>query len=167
MPCAQITDLANAIWNDLSQPSSTPVSYIQSKLTSNAYIGQLNVLTANCYTIISGDIAPPLGTDEQGIYALMYERDYYTRKVNDLANGTDINWITLKDGDSTIVRSNIVDQMRLYRDMQKQLNDQLGKSVAAYRQDASTSKSVDFYGIDNGWIVGNNYPGAFIEGPGS
>jgi len=166
MACAAITDLATNIWNDLGQPTDTPVSYIQSKLISNAFLGQLNTLTANCYTIVSGDISPVLSTDEQGIYAMLYERDFYTRKVNVLANGTDIDWVVIKDGDSSISRSNIVDKMRVYRDMQAQLNNQLKVAVAAYRQDASNGQSVDFYGIDNSWAGGNSYPGGFTEAPG-
>jgi len=165
MACsAYLSDLSQNIWNDLGQPTDTPVSYIQSKLTSNGFLGKLNALTANCYTIIAGDISPVLGVDEQGIYALMYEQDFYARKLNVLANGTDIDWISIRDGESTITRSNIVDKMRIYRDMQKQLNDQLNKLVAAYRQDASTSKSVDYYSIDNGWRNGSIYPGGYGQG---
>lgn len=162
-----ILDMATQIWNDLGQPTDTPVSYIQSKLISNTFLGKLNALTANCYVIVSGDISPVLGVDEQGIYALMYEQDFWTRKANILANGTDIDWVVIRDGESSISRSNIVDKMRLYRDMQKQLNDQLNKTIAAYRQDLSTSKSVDYYGIDNGWNDGTIYPGgATIYPPG-
>ncbi len=165
MPCNYITDMSQQIWNDIGQPTDTPVSYIQTKLTSSAFLGQLNTLTANCYMIVSGDIAPALGTDEQAIYAMLYERDFWMRKTSLLANGTDIAWTRLTDGESTVVRSSIVDQMRLYRDMQKQLNDQLSKAIAAYRQDASTSKSVDFYGIDNGWRAGDVYGGGYLQSP--
>lgn len=163
MACAYLTDLATNIWNDIGQPTDTPVSYIQSKLISNPFLGKLNSLTANCFVIITGDILPALNTDEQGIYALMYEADFYTRKVNVLLNGTDIAWTTLKDGDSTITRSSIVDQARLYRDMQKQLNDQLRVIVAAYRQTNANARSVDFYSQNNNWN-GNWYNGGFMQG---
>lgn len=159
MACSPyLTDISTSIWNDIGQPTDTPVSYIQSKLTSNAFLGKLNVLTANCYTIVSGDIAPPLGTDEQGIYAMLYEQDFYTRKINVLANGTDVAWVTIVDGESRITRSDTVSQMKLYATMQKQLNQQLNLAVAAYRQDNSIAQSVDYYDIDNGFNDGAVYP---------
>lgn len=159
MPCAAITDLANSIWQNIGSPTDTPVSYIQSKLVSSAFLGKLNVLTDNCYVVVAGDIVPPLGTDEQSIYALMYEVDFYTRKVNALMGGTDVAWTRLTDGDSTIVRSSSVDVARLYRDMQKQLNDQLRVLVTAYRQASAQSRSVDFYDIDPNWNSGGSLNG--------
>jgi hypothetical protein len=52
MSCsAYLTDLAASIFNDLGQPTDMSVAYIQSKLTSNAFLGKLNNLTTNCHTI--------------------------------------------------------------------------------------------------------------------
>lgn len=166
MSCASITDLANSIHQDIGSPTDTPVSYIQSKLVTAAFLGKLNVLTDNCYTVVTGDIVPALGTDEQAIYALMYEVDFYTRKVNALMGGTDLAWTRLTDGDSTIVRSSNVDVARLYRDMQKQLNDQLRVLVTAYRQAGAGSRSVDYYDIDPNWNagLGNGNGGSYLQG---
>lgn len=166
MACsAYLSDLSTVIWQDIGSPTDTPVSYIQSKLTSSTYLGQLNSLTANCFTIVSGDISPALGNEEQGIYAAMYEADFYTRKVNALMGGTDIAWTSLVDGDSRITRSSIVDQARLYRDMQKELNLKVKNLVSAYRQDNSNGRSVDFYDINNGWHNGI-YGGGYVQGGG-
>lgn len=152
MSCAAyLTDLSQQIWNDIGQPTDMPVSYIQSKLVSAAFLGKLNSLTANCFTVTTGDISPPLGTDEQAIYAAMYETDFYTRKANALLNGTDIDWISIQDGDGRIVRSSTLDKARLYRDLQKEQYLQLKNLVAAYRQDNANGRSVDFFDIDNGW----------------
>lgn len=165
MACSSyITDISQSIWNDLGQPTDMPVSYIQSKLLSNAFLGDLNLLTTNCHTLVSGDIAPPLDINEQALYALMYERDFYNQKLNVLANGTDIAWVSLADGDSRIVRSSIVDMMRLYRDMQNQLNRQVNNLAYNYRQADAFARAVNYLDIDNSWNGSTAYDGGGIVG---
>lgn len=165
MSCsAYITDLAQSIYLDLDSPSNLSVAAIQSKLVSSAFLGQLNSLVGQCHAIATGDISPVLDTDEQGIYAKMYESDFWTRKIAAIANGTDINWVSLRDGDSSIVRASPVDQMRLYRDMQKQLNDELRILSNAYRADGATTRDVAFYNVVNG--LGYGLPDGFVGNPG-
>ena len=164
MSCSTyITSLAQNIWNDLGQPTDMTVAYIQSKLTSNAFLGKINALTTNCHEIVDGDIVPVLDINEQAIAALQYEADYYISKFNTLANGTDIAFITIADGDSRITKASIVDLMRVYRDMQKQLNAQLNALAYNYRQADAFARSVDYLSVDNswngiGWWMGNSYP---------
>jgi hypothetical protein len=156
--CALITNLANQIWQDLGQPSDTPVSYIQSVLVGGASLGRFNALTANCYAIVAGDIVPAMGLEEQGIYTLMYEVDFYTRKINALTNGSDIDYVTIVDGDSRITRTSTLDKIRLLRDMQSQLQRQLRILLSSYRQGRSNARTVDFYDIDSSWA-------GYIGGP--
>lgn len=156
MSCpAYISDLSQAIWVDLNSPSDLSVATIQTKLVSSAFLGRLNSLVGACHTITTGDISPVLDTDEQGFYSLMYQSEFYNRKIAALANGTDIGWISLAEGDSRIVQASPVDRMRLYRDMQKQLNDELRVLTNAYRADGATTRDVAFYNIVNG--IGYGY----------
>lgn len=170
MSCsAYITDLASFIWNDLGQPSSLSVSAIQTKLTSAGFLGQFNVQAATCYQITTGDISPALGNYEQGIYVMMYERDFYTRKLNQLLDGDATPWTRLTDGDSTIVRTSIADLARIYRDMQSQLNAQLQMALAAYRRGQSMPSSVDYFTLTNGNWYYDPYGGpigGYMVGPG-
>lgn len=162
MSCAYITDTANQIWIDLGSPTDMSVSYIQSKLSSGAFLGRLNVLLGTCYTLVNGDIVPALGLAEQGLYAMLFQVDYYTRKVNQLANGLGGNTVvSLAEDDRRIVFVNTVDKMRLYRDMQKQLMDQLDKDISAYRNDALSPQDVKFYNFLNGFYgCGGGYVGS-------
>lgn len=144
MSCTSITDLATSIWNDLGQPSSISVSYIQSRLVSNSSLGQLNNLTQTCFSGISGSITPALSPDEQAIYAALYVRDYYTTKLSQVMNGYDTSFTRLTEGDSTIVRSSVSEMGKVYKDMQRQLNDQLQYLVSAYRTNPMQTRSVDF-----------------------
>jgi len=171
MPCAYLTDLATFIWNDLGSPSDLSVPSIQTKLTSEAFLGQLNSLTANCYSLVTGDISPVLGNREQGIYAMMYEKDFYTRKLNQLMAGDAIMWTRVQDGDSSIVRSDLVNVARLYRDMQKQLDEQLNMVIGSYRKGRAMPSSVDYFTLTNsrwyygayGGPIGGLGPGALIS----
>lgn len=164
MPCAYITDLAQQIWNDLGQPSGQPVSYIQSKLVSPPYVGKLNNLISTCYASVTGDVSPPLGEQEQGIYQSMYEMDYYTTKLTQTLAGLSPGVIELRDGDSTIRFTNPVEQAKVYKELQRQLGEQLFWQVSAYRGQASQPSAVDMYTIVNlpggEGYGGNNTPAA-------
>lgn len=151
MDCAYLTDLATSIWNELGEPTDMPVSYIQSVLVSNAFLGDLNVLTTNCHVTVSGAIDPPLDVNEQALASLMYQRNFYTSKLNQIANGTDIPFVSIQDGDSRITRVNFGEMMKVYRDMQKQLNMQVNNLAYNYRQADAMARSVSYLNIDNSW----------------
>lgn len=157
MACSPyLTDLATVIWNDLGQPSGMPVSFIQSQLVSNSYVGRLNNQIATCYTSVSGDISPALGNTEQAIYAMMYEMGYYQTKLAQTLAGLNPGIVSLQDGDSRIVFTNSVEQAKVYKEMQKQLNDQLTMAVSQYRQQESQPSAVDMPLIVNGaWAYGS------------
>lgn len=147
--CSSITDLATTIWNDLGQPSGQPVSYIQSKLVSQPYVGKLNNLISTCYAAVTGTICPALGEQEQGIYQSMYEMDYYTTKLNQTLAGLSPGVIELADGDSKIRFVNPVEQAKVYTTQQRMLNEQLFWQVSAYRGMAAQPSAVDMYTILN------------------
>lgn len=149
MPCAYISDMAEIIFTDLGSPSGYSPSYIQSKLVSPSYIGRLNNLIATCYTTVSGDISPALGTDEQGIYTLLYENAWYTTKLNQTLAGLNPGVIEIRDGDSTMRFVSPVEQAKVYKDMQRQTAEQLGIQIASYRQQKSQPSSVDYLTIVN------------------
>jgi hypothetical protein len=157
----QIEDLAASIWADLGDPTDLSVLVIQTKLASDAFIGKLNVLLGTCYTVTAGIIAPPLGTSEQAMYALLYQVGFWGRKIAQLSAGLIQPVVSLAEGDSRIVFSNRVDIMRIYRDEQKQALDELYKLVAAYRNDALAPQDIRFYNIsnDNDGYYGNGYVG--------
>lgn len=167
MSCASATDLASFIWNDLGSPTNLSVAAIQTKLITDGYLGQFNVLTANCYSISGGSITPAMGNEELGMYGMMYERDYYTTKLNQLLNGDAIAWTRLTDGDSTVVRSSVVDIARVYRDMQQQLNGQLQMAIGSYRKGRAQPSSVDYFTFTNSrWYYGAYGGPVGVAGPG-
>lgn len=144
MPCAYITDLATLIYGNLGSPSDLSVSSIQTKLVSAGFLGGLNNSINTSYSIVSGDISPELGINEQNIYSQMYSSEYYARKIMQIAGGTDINWTSVQDGDSRITRSSQTEVGKLFKDMKKQSDEKLDKLVGSYRINASTPSSVEY-----------------------
>jgi len=144
MACNYLSDLSQTIWDQLGQPTSISIAYIQSRLVSNAYLGQLNTLTQICHSGVSGYIAPELGPDEQSIYAAMYVRDYFTSKLNQVMNGYDTSFTRITEGDSTIVKSSVAEMAKVYKDAQRESNSQLQYLVAAYRTNPMQARSVEF-----------------------
>lgn len=148
--CDSITDLAQNIFYDLGQPSGQPPSYIQSRLASASYVGQLNNLLGSCYAPISGCLVPELSTDDAGIYSIMYQHNYYTTKLNQTLAGLSPGAISISDGDSKITFVNPVEQAKVYKDMSRQLYEQLLALVYANRQQNSQPSSVNMPLIENG-----------------
>ncbi len=159
MSCAYLADLSQTIWLDLGQPSGQPPSYIQSRLVSQPYIGNLNNLLATCYVSVSGDIMPELGNTEQGIYSKLYQYDYYGTQLNRTLQGINPGIVSLQDGDSRIVFSNPVEVARIYRDARNTAYDEMVTLVGAWRQDKSQPNSVDMPLIVNG--LGGEWGGGY------
>ncbi len=142
MSCGYVTDIAQFIWGELGSPTDLSVSSIQSRLVSNPYLGTLNNLIVTCFSGVSGQISPEMTPDQQAIYSLLYQRDWYTTKLNQVLQGYATSFTRLQEGDSSISRSSTADVARVYRDMQKQLNDQLIFLVNSYRQNEGQPSSV-------------------------
>ncbi len=142
MSCGYVTDIAQFIFGELGSPTDLSVSSIQSRLVSNPYLGTLNNLIVTCFSGVSGQISPEMTPDQQAIYSLLYQRDWYTTKLNQVLQGYGTSFTTLQEGDSRISRSSTADVARVYRDMQKQLNDQLIFLVNSYRQNEGQPSSV-------------------------
>lgn len=147
MSCpAYITALSQLIWNDLNQPADQPVSYIQTKLLSPGYVGKLNTLIAECFAATGGMITPELPIEAQAVYSMMYVNDYYTVKLNQALGGLmpGNGAVSVQEGDSSIKFVNPTEVARMYKEMQKQTNEQLQLVIASYRSDKALPASVNY-----------------------
>jgi hypothetical protein len=150
MACSPyLTDLATSIYYAIGAPTGQPPSFIQSRLVSPSMVGQLNNLLTTCYVAVSGDISPPLGQSEQGIYSLLYQSQYYATRLNQTLAGLNPGITLLREGDSQISFTNPVDMARVFRDMQKQTFDELCSQVYAFRQQESQPSATDMVTIVN------------------
>ena len=90
-----------------------PVSYVSGWLETN--IGELNGLTnEEFYVNSTGAIEIAEGSGllpvEENIYSTLYEIHYYEKAARDslrgFTYGSDTDWLTIKEGDTTIQRQN-------------------------------------------------------------
>lgn len=147
MSCpAYINALSQLIWNDLNQPADQTPSYIQTKLISPGYVGKLNVLTSECFAVSGSVITPELPIAAQAVYSMMYVTDYYTTKLNQALGGLlpGNGAVELAEGDSRIRFVNPTEVARMYKEMQKQTNEQLQLVLASYRSDKALPTSVNY-----------------------
>lgn len=126
-----------------------PVSYVSGWLEVN--IGELNGLTnEEFYVNNTGAIEVTTGSSllpiEENIFSTLYEIHYYEKASRDslrgFTYGGDTDWITLKEGDTTIQRQNKNSVAKTYRDLKVDATDRLNDLVGRYNQYKSSPLQV-------------------------
>ena len=131
-----ITSLSDTLFRELNQPISLSISSIAYWLRYVG-LGKLNIAIDTSLEI--DNLLECEFTDEQAAILSEFYYIYYFDKLifNSLgANSYDTidnQWISLKEGDTTISRVNFIDKARIYRDMQKEHKSKLDMLVAQYR----------------------------------
>ncbi len=103
-------------------------------------LGELNTLL---FTSFSGSgkigtsdqsFTPALGLEESGIYKKLYLKHFYQKKARNVLKGIDssVDFISLREGDSMITRTNKNEIAKTYRGLAKDAEEDLGKAVYAY-----------------------------------
>lgn len=72
--------------------------------------------------------------EESGIFKQLYLKHFYTKKARNVLKGIDssVDFITLREGDSMITRTNKNEIAKTYRAMAKDTSEELDKSIYAY-----------------------------------
>jgi len=131
-----------------------PLSYVSGWLESN--LGDLNILLNEEFEIDeSGNFLPPLCPEEETIFTELYIINYYEKKSRDVLRGiTDtsstsgggLDWVLLKEGDTTIQRQNknsVARTLNLFKTDSISRLDQLVAKYNIYR-----SSPLQVYGRD-------------------
>jgi hypothetical protein len=158
MSCPIIENISNDLWEEMGSPTNLSASSIETKLLSSGYIGNFDILVNGChyldydYSISGYCITPTLSSDEQSIYYQLYLTDYYKRRINEvltLNNGsTSTMWTNIKEGDSSITRSNPVDMAKVLKDSYVESKKSLEKLIDDYKKNSSNSVSIDYLNIE-------------------
>tara|TARA_R100000008_G_scaffold85915_1_gene77148 strand:+ start:2449 stop:2958 length:510 start_codon:yes stop_codon:yes gene_type:complete len=74
------------------------------------------------------------GTEESGIFKQLYLKHFYRKKARNILKGIDssADFITLREGDSVITRTNKNEIAKTYRGFAKDAGEELEKLVYAY-----------------------------------
>jgi hypothetical protein len=103
-------------------------------------VGELNTLL---FTSFSGSgeagqdthvFHPTMGLEESGIYKKLYLKHFYQKKARNVLKGIDssVDFVTLREGDSMITRTNKNEIAKVYRGFAKDATEELEKAVYAY-----------------------------------
>jgi len=108
--------------------------FISGWLANN--IGQLNNRLFTSYEV-SGAYFAPTGSfkqEERAIYKQMYLYEFYTKKTRQVLRGVDseVDFISLREGDSMITRTNKNELAKTYRGLANDANAELEKLITSY-----------------------------------
>ena len=119
-------------------------------------IGELNGLTHEHFEINSTGAIVMEGTDsglapvEKNIFSTLYELWYYQKSAREslrsFTYSDSVDWVTLKEGDTTIQRQNKNSVAKTYRDLSEEASKRLDSLVFQYNYQKSSP--VQVAGID-------------------
>ena len=117
-----------------SDTGYTPLSSVSGWLANN--IGMFNNRLFTTFEV-SGNYFAPTGSfqqEERSVYKQMYLYEFYTKKTRQVLRGIDssVDFITLREGDSTITRTNKNEIAKTYRGLANDANEELEKLVTSY-----------------------------------
>lgn len=144
MSCEYIFDLATGLYDQMTPVGSVSTSSISGKLVSSGMLGKLNIDINGCYTLESGCIVPPLGSEEQSLYTTLYLIGYYQTQAAQAVGNPLLLYTRLAEGDTTISRDSPIALAKFYTALQKQAFDQYRILLQNYKGNASVVRSVDY-----------------------
>ena len=108
--------------------------YISGWLANN--IGMLNNRLFSSFEV-SGSYFTPTGSfkqEERAVYKQMYLHEFYTKKTRQVLRGIDssVDFITLREGDSMITRTNKNELAKPYRGLANDAKEELEKLITSY-----------------------------------
>jgi len=131
-----VHDLADEIFgNEFGYDSGYAQFYFISGWLANN-IGQLNNRLFSSYEV-SGEYFAPTGSfkqEERAVYKQMYLYEFYTKKTRQVLRGVDseVDFISLREGDSMITRTNKNELAKTYRGLANDANAELEKLITSY-----------------------------------
>ena len=140
---SDIGDLANSIYVNEFDSTGVTVEAISGWLENN--IGQLNNVLYTSFSGDNGDV-DGLNLEEQNIYKQMYLYHYYTKQtrntIRGIANDTNGNIISVRDGDNAITFVNKNEVSKDYKSLAQDAYDVLQSSIASYNIYNASPKQV-------------------------
>ena len=137
--------LATSIYrNEFDSENGSPsVESISSWLGSN--LGQLNNVLYTSFSGTAGEVSG-LNLEEQSIYKEMYLYHYYTKQtrntIRGIANDTNGNIVSVRDGDNAITFVNKNEVSKVYKGLANDANNNLSDLVAKYNNYNSSPRQV-------------------------
>jgi hypothetical protein len=140
---SNIGDLATSIYINEFDSSGTTVESISGWLDSN--VGQLNNVLYTSFSGVNGDVEGLL-LEEQSIYKQMYLYHHYTKQtrntVRGIANDTNGNILSVRDGDNAITFVNKNEVSKVYKSLAQDAYNEMQNLVNNYNNYQSSPRQV-------------------------
>jgi hypothetical protein len=164
-------DFIQSVYDEIGEQAGYSQEYLANWFAGNSNLGRLNVLidtsysgsytTGNYGEILSYDIEPDLGQQEMAIYKKIFEIDYFNKQaryslsgVGILANGGS-DWISLREGDSAITRTNRNEVAKTFKSMSSDSRAELNQMVDSYLKFKAKPEQV----VGDDTVAGGYYRG--------
>lgn len=142
--CAtEIIALASGIYQGLGSQASESPAFISGWITSPSVIGGINTRLNTSFYYSGGCIEGGFSDAEGAITELFYQKEYYRRQSQQVLTAGGLNWVTLKEGDSSISRANPVDMSKAFLGLSKDAEEDLRIAVANWKRGNSTVNTVN------------------------
>jgi hypothetical protein len=122
-------------------------------------------ITGKYGEMISYSITPEIGSEESAIYQKIFELDFYNKQARNTLRGAagyaGGDWISLREGDSSITRANKNEVAKSYKSLANDTRQELDKMIQSYLKFRATPQQVvgdDV--VSAGYYVG---PGSFYD----
>ena len=140
-------DFIRSVHEEIGDAAGYSFEYLAYWFAGNYNLGRLNSLIGTCYsgsynTGVYGELTdytidPALGGDEQAIYQKIFEIDFYSKQSRNVlagaaAYGSGSDWISLREGDSSITRVNKNEVAKSYKMLVDSSKAELDKMVNSY-----------------------------------
>jgi hypothetical protein len=140
---SNIGDLANSIYINEFDSSGVTVESISGWIENN--IGQLNNTIYTSFSGVSGSV-DGLNLEEQSILKEMYLYHYYTKQtrntIRGIANDTNGNILSVRDGDNAITFVNKNEVSKVYKNLAQDANAKLMDLVSRYNSYQASPRQV-------------------------
>jgi hypothetical protein len=129
--------------------SRFPISYVSGWLETN--LGELNAVTNQEFSVVSGNIYPSgLDATEDKIFRKLYTIHYYNKAAREVLRGVvwsngsaaGDDWISIKEGDSSIQRTSKNSISRSLTEMARGEKEDLDKLIYQYNLYKSSPSQV-------------------------
>lgn len=140
---SDIGNLANAIYVNEFDSTGITVESISGWLENN--LGSLNGALYTSFSGVGGNISG-FNLEEQAIYKEMYLYHYYTKQtrntIRGIANDTNGNILSVRDGDNAITFVNKNEVSKVYKSLAQDVNNKLTYLVGKYNSYQSSPRQV-------------------------
>jgi hypothetical protein len=149
-------DFIRSVYEEIGEEAGYSFEYLAYWFAGNYNLGRLNTLIDTCYSgsyatgqygeMTSYTITPEMGSEETAIYQKIFELDFYNKQARNTLKGaagySGGDWISLREGDSSITRVNRNEVAKNYKSLATDTRSEIDQMVQSYLKFRATPQQV-------------------------